>query len=453
MERSKPYLAEFTTAELQTFIDHYIEYGEILHVPGHDWTSCDMVARFLGFGYSRTWSEEEIQILRETYPAAGAKAAEELLPLRSETDCVRKAINLGLRTLVKKERKKADDWMLWEVDLITRYYPVIGSKVALLLPERSESACVTKAIKLHLTAHSPVPWTEHELSILKDYYPKIGPNISDFLPNKTRNNILSKAAAMGLPAPSQEWTQEEDELLKLHYPQMGAEVSKYFFGRRSRSACISRAAVLGLSFDRYRKGWSEEELRILKEYYPQLGPRVSQMLPERTALSCKKKAGQLKLSFSGSGQKQQRRGKNWSHEELAILAENYPTMGDDVCRLLPHRTRSACITMAQQQKLCKKRGEWTPEEVEILRDNYAKMGNGVVSLLPGRTKSACRNKARELKLYANDSRWTSEEDSILINRYPQEGSSVFNLLPNRSESACRTRLCKLGIQIRKASPK
>ncbi len=453
MEKSKPYLAEFTTAELQTFIDHYIEHGEILHVPGHDWTSCDMVARFLGFGYSRTWSEEEIQILRVTYPSAGPKAAEALLPFRSERDCVRKAIKLGLRILVQKERKKADDWMLWEDDLMTRYYSIIGSKVALLLPERSEQACVSRAAKLHLTAHSPVPWTEDELSIMKNYYPKIGPNISDFLPNKTRNNILRKAAAMGLSAPSQEWTQEEDELLKLHYPQMGADVSKYFLGRRSRSACISRAAMLGLSFDRNRKGWSEGELQILKENYPQIGSKVAQMLPGRTEMSCKKKAAQLKLSFSGSLDVRQHRNRNWSHEELAILKENYPTMGSDVCKLLPHRTRSACIAMAKQNELSQKIIAWTAEETEILRDNYPSMGTNVAVLLPGRTKYACRNKARELNLYTNGTRWSSEEDSILIERYPTEGASIFRLLPNRSESACRSRLCKLGIQIQKASPK
>ena len=63
MDIRKPFLKSFTVKELIQFIDHYIEHRELLHVPGHTWEVCDLVARFLGFGYSRRWAEDEIAVL------------------------------------------------------------------------------------------------------------------------------------------------------------------------------------------------------------------------------------------------------------------------------------------------------------------------------------------------------------------------------------------------------
>lgn len=58
----KPFLKSFTVNELMKFIDHYLEHKEILHMPGHPWEICDLLARFLGFGYSKLWSPEETEI-------------------------------------------------------------------------------------------------------------------------------------------------------------------------------------------------------------------------------------------------------------------------------------------------------------------------------------------------------------------------------------------------------
>lgn len=41
----KPFLKSFTVKELVQFIDYYIEHKEMLHVPGHPWEVCDLVAR------------------------------------------------------------------------------------------------------------------------------------------------------------------------------------------------------------------------------------------------------------------------------------------------------------------------------------------------------------------------------------------------------------------------
>lgn len=106
MDIRKPFLKSFTVKELIQFIDHYIEHREILHVLEHPWEVCDLVARFLGFGYSRRWSEDEIAVLSENFTPLGAEETSKLLPMRTAYDCKRKADYLGLCTNVKTSQKR-----------------------------------------------------------------------------------------------------------------------------------------------------------------------------------------------------------------------------------------------------------------------------------------------------------------------------------------------------------
>lgn len=453
MSIQKPFLEGFSTDELMQFIDHYIETNEILHVPGHPWDVCDLLARFLGLGYDRTWSDDEVDILIHHYPQLGANETAKQLPLRSPVDCDKKAHHLGLRTSVKKPRSKTEPppWMLWEFEILSKYYPIIGNKTAILLPDRSETACTVKAAAEKITIVKPVHWTDKELELLKKYYPLIGPDIENILPGKKRLHIIYKAGRMGLSAPSQEWTPQEDELLKLHYPQMGADVSRFFMGRRSRRACTSRANSLGIVNENDRRTWSDDELSILDANYSTLGPRTSELLPGRTENSCRKMASVRHLSYQASETDVAKARRRWSDEELDILQKAFPKMGTDVYILLPGRTKNACVNMAASLGLCEGRHVWSDEEDEILKKNYAAMGTDTASLLPGRTKSACQNRAKILNLYWERQNWTPEEEAILQEFYPKEGAAAFQRLPNRSESACRTRLSRLGIYLRRAS--
>lgn len=140
----KPFLQSFTINELMKFIDHYLEHKEILHIPGHPWEMCDLVARFLGFGYSKLWSPEETEILIKNFPSLGAEKTSELLLLRTAFDCKQKADLLGLRTNVRQYQRE-DSWTPLEIEILSKYYPVISAKVMVLLPGRTENACVNMA--------------------------------------------------------------------------------------------------------------------------------------------------------------------------------------------------------------------------------------------------------------------------------------------------------------------
>lgn len=452
MSTLKPYLEAFSADELMKFIDHYVETNQILHVPGQSWESCDQLAWFLGFGYDRTWSQNEINILTDHYPQLGAVETSKLLPLRTPLDCITKAKRLKLHTFAKLPRKKEEPspWMIWEYQLLEKYYPVIGSKTFILLPERTEFACATRATMAGFGSKKRIKWTEKEKQILEKYFPMIGMDVEQLLPGRTQKSISTQAENMGLHAPMK-WTPEEDTLLRLHYPQMGADVSKFFMGRRSPRACAARARILGLTSQNDRRAWTVAELSILDEHYPSMGTEVSTLLPGRSKRSCQKMAMRRNLSALPRKICKPASVPRWTAEELAILQNNYPEMGGEVCKLLPNRTKTACVSKASSLGLLIRSTEWTEAEDDILKTNYSKMGIDVVELLPRRSKAACYNRATELNLRAGSHQWTEEEETILKDFYPTEGVDAFQRLSNRTEEACKTRLRKLGIYKPRAS--
>ena len=440
----KPFLKSFTVKELMQFIDYYIEHKEMLHVPGHPWEVCDLVARFLGFGYSRQWSEDETAILTKNYPPLGAKKTSELLLMRTAYDCKLKADGLGLHTNVKfTQTPHHVSWSLYELDILSRYYSIIGPKVMALLPGRTDTACGTMAKKMKIHDQSAGPWSEKELEILKNYYSEMGLDIGILLPGRSSAAIRTMAGRTEGTSQSRKWTPEEDEIIRVHFPQMGPSVASLFEGRRTKSACYQRAVFLGVQPPVENQKWSENELEILKKHYPSLGIKVMALLPGRTESACISRARKLNLTASC---KTPRRGKKWTDDELAILKEFCPKVGAaGVHKLLPHRSVNACENMALKLGVSAQKLKWTDAEIEILRENYPKLGKAVAELLPGRTAMTCQAKASALGLLVEGHFWTDEEDAIIKEYYPREGQAVSQRLLNRSESSCVHRACKLGL--------
>lgn len=229
MSIEKPFLESFSMSELMKFIDHFTEQNKILHLPWHSWEQCDQLARFLGFGYVRTWSTDENIILQDNFPQLGAEKTAQMLPYRTPLDCINRARAMGLKTTVKqpKAQSEAVPWMIWELDILEKYYPLIGTKAAMLLSERSEKACFAKAAELNIVTPKPIQWSKEEFQLMEKFYPQIGTDVKAVLPGRTLKSIYRQAQLMGLKAPSH-WTPEEDELLNLYYPKMGTSVSKFF---------------------------------------------------------------------------------------------------------------------------------------------------------------------------------------------------------------------------------
>ena len=448
MDIRKPFLQSFTVKELMQFIDYYIEHKEMLHVPGHPWEVCDLVARFLGLGYSRQWSEDETAVLVENYPSLGAEKTSELLLMRTAYDCKVKADKLGLYTNIKPDRKKRyAAWAVSELNLLTKYYPIIGPKAMVLLPGRTEAACCGMAQKIGIAQSSTGLWSESELTILKDHYSQMGPEIRSLLPFRSTNGITNMAMKMGIPGPDRNWTADDDEIIKAQYPHMGSSVASLLDGRHTGDACIQRARFLGLSRPTEERMWSENELEILKENYSLLGRRTAKLLPGRTETACGGMAKKLGLTKKGRAPSDKT---PWTEDEIRILRDNYPKSGVlGVQKLLPNRSSTACSNMAIRLGLTAKQSKeeitWSDAEIEILKEHYPDMGKDITRLLPGRTAATCRRKAYDLGLSIHGHYWSEEEDAIIREYYPREGKEVSQRLPDRSETSCVQRARKLGL--------
>lgn len=266
MDIRKPFLQSFTMKELMQFIDHYIERREMLHLPGHSWEVCDLAARFLGFGYSRQWTADETSVLVKNFSRLGAEKTSELLLMRTAYDCTLKADKMGLHTNIRPSRKKRHTrWSIFELDILSKYYPIIGTKTMILLPGRTDAACVCMAQKTGIAAPGTGPWSEREIEVLRNHYPQMGTDAALLLPGRSSGSTGDMARKLGISGPEWEWTTADDEIIKAEYPHMGPSVATLLNGRRTEAACAQRAQFLGISCPIEELMWSKEEIEVLKK--------------------------------------------------------------------------------------------------------------------------------------------------------------------------------------------
>ena len=156
-----------------------------------------------------------------------------------------------------------------------------------------------------------MPWTEQENAVLCEFYPTIGQRVSSMLPGRSRAACSIHASHLGISREN-DWAEAEDDLLRKYYPTLGPDASTKISGK-SKSACKMRARTLGIRKgksrwtkqsiycraaklglqSKYKKPWTEEELSILRELYPSLGQDVAKYLPNRGKQSCTTKACQM----------------------------------------------------------------------------------------------------------------------------------------------------------------
>lgn len=143
-------------------------------------------------------------------------------------------------------------------------------------------------------------------------------------------------------------------------------------------------------------------------------------------------------------------GKPWMEEEIKILKEHYPVeLVDDVCKMLPNRTREAILRYASYLGL--KAYDpllWTKQEDDILVKYFPIERPATLSKrLPNRTVKSIRGRATELGLKGPNTKrpWTEEEDLIMKNYYPLEGSAVCMRLSGRTKSAVFNRSHDLNL--------
>lgn len=137
--------------------------------------------------------------------------------------------------------------------------------------------------------------------------------------------------------------------------------------------------------------------------------------------------------------------REWSEEEEAIMAGYYMEIGiQEMCRLLPHRSRSAIRRHASDMGIaCGGFPDWTEEEDEIIREYYRALNNpDLAELLPRRTVNAVRGRVERLGL---NRMWSEEEDRILQDNYLKaDFDELGDMLSGRTKGAIIRRASVLG---------
>ena len=85
------------------------------------------------------------------------------------------------------------EWTKYEDDILKKFYPKEGRSVSERLKNRTPTACVLRANRLHLKYDSSTTWTKSEDDILKNYYPLEGSQVEKKLPNRTKSACYNRA--------------------------------------------------------------------------------------------------------------------------------------------------------------------------------------------------------------------------------------------------------------------
>lgn len=177
---------------------------------GRSRKECQQRAIKLGCKYSPSapWTEDETSIVADMYKQYGISVLE-FLPNHTEEDCRQKAYSLSIECVddedsigVPAPSKKgisSTGWLPEEIEIITRYYPTVGTAVYKMLPGRSKDACRVKAKELGVKyADISKPWSQEEVDILIAEYPRRGIGVADLLPGRTPSACEKKAQTLHL---------------------------------------------------------------------------------------------------------------------------------------------------------------------------------------------------------------------------------------------------------------
>lgn len=201
-------------------------------------------------GARNDWTDEEIEILKQTFEKIGAMGIikQNLFSRHNYGTIKMKAYEIGLKyqKCFKYIPCPDDDKILME------NYSKYGKKVIDLLPHMTERQIEYRVKKLGLNIRNQ--WTEEEINILKKYYPIEGIKVVDRLSGKKIASIYNKATKLGILRNN--WTGEENAILREYYPIEGTNVIKRLKGK-TKSVIQYQAMKLGVKYKNHKYVYRE----------------------------------------------------------------------------------------------------------------------------------------------------------------------------------------------------
>lgn len=194
----------------------------------------------------------------------------------------------------------------------------------------------------------------------------------------------------GLYSPKyKRWTDSEINFLRSEYGEASWDTLLQHLSRWTKSDIIQKASDLHLKRNIYF--WTDHDIQILKNNYHTQGDVhiVYMLLQKKFSIpSIYRKASELQLSTRNF----------WTHEENLLLQQSYGVSTlDDICKLLPARSRKAIISHALQLGL-ENKIIWKDEEIQYLKDNYKIMNDTEIGKILNRPAGGIQMKRIQLGL-------------------------------------------------------
>ena len=235
-------------------------------------------------------------------------------------------------------------------------------------------------------------FTTEELNYIKQEYLN-GKSINEIAKdvNSVFSTISLKLKEMGIfQYKNKRWTTKEITILKENYSSMDWDDLLLQLPQWSKEDIIGKASDLGIKREVYF--WNENDIRILTESYNNNVPikEIYTMLNEKFS---------IKSIFTKAHKLGLKQRELWTDDEKQILVNNYRKLNiDDICKLLPHRSRNSIIAQANKLGL-EYKSIWTDKELKFLIDNHKIMSDSEIAHILGRTKDSVRGKRFSEKLY------------------------------------------------------
>jgi len=243
------------------------------------------------------WTAQDVAILTELYPRCNNRDLAMRLG-RSEWAVVGKARGLGLTKDCRRNGRgragRGRTWSSQEVSLLRALYPTTPNEDIAEPIDRTRNAVHMKARQLGLRKMEF--WSEQEDQYLRDaYHACRGDELARRL-GRTLPAVKARAITLKLDSKIPNWTEEEIRFLRESYGTTDVGRIAGELGR-TRAAVAKKAREMGLVCFRH---WSGRDARKLRELYPRCTIRELAEEFGRSCDSIRGKAAQLKLSKRSS---------------------------------------------------------------------------------------------------------------------------------------------------------
>ena len=242
-------------------------------------------------------------------------------------------------------------------------------------------------------------FTKEELSmIIKDYESGMKPFEMAEKYKRNSSSIINKLKSLGIyKNVNYRFTKDDIDFLRKEYPAGNWDAIKDRFPNISKKSIIFKAYKLGIRADYYF--WSDDEISYLKDnYFNHTLDELVKYYGNKYTKDAIQIQAYKRFGYSTDD--------DWSDEENSLLIKYYPYIPiDDVCKMIPSRSKNAIINHARILNLYSyfyNQTYWNKELDKILIDNWERMSDEELSSIIGKPKLSIMERRHRLNLMRVD---------------------------------------------------